>query len=120
LGIRKSNIVADSTTVAEYQAAFEATKLSIWLRDLIGELSVLEGPTTIWCDNQAAVKLSNSEDHKKRTKHVNVRFHFLREAVKDGTVELKHVSGQENPADMFTKPLPSVKLKNCCELLNLK
>jgi len=117
---RKSNIVADSTTVAEYQAAFEATKLSIWLRDLIGELSVLEGPTTIWCDNQAAVKLSNSEDHKKRTKHVNVRFHFLREAVKDGTVVLKHVSGLENPADMFTKPLPSVKLKNCCELLNLK
>jgi len=102
---RKSNIVADSTTVAEYQAAFETTKQSIWLRDLIGELSILDGPTIIWCDNQAAVKLFNSEDHKKRTKHVNVRFHFLREAVRDGIVVLKHISGQDNPEDIFTKPL---------------
>lgn len=79
---RKSSIVADSTTVAELQAAYEASKQAIWIRDLMKELMTsLEGPTMLYCDNEAAVKLSKTEEIKKKTKHVNVRFNFLRQAV---------------------------------------
>lgn len=118
---RKSTIVADSTTVAELQAAYEALKQAIWIRDLMKELMTsLEGPTMLYCDNEAAVKLSKSEEIKKKTKHVNVRFNFLRQAVGENIVEVKHICGTENPADMLTKPLSRPKLLNCCNILNIE
>ena len=115
---RKSTIVADSTTVAELQAAYEASKQAIWIKDLMKELMTSsEKPIIIYCDNEAAVKLSKSEEIKKKTKHVNVRFNFLRQTVGDNNVEVKHIAGTENPADMLTKPLPHAKLLHCCNLL---
>lgn len=118
---RKSTIVADSTTVAELQAAYEASKQAVWIRDLMKELMTsFEGPTILYCDNEAAVKLSKFEEIKKKTKHVNVRFNFLRQAVGDNNVEVKHIAGTENPADILTKPLSYAKLLHCCNLLNIE
>ena len=85
-----------------------------WLRGLIHEFllvhvdstiqSRLES-TTLFCDNQAAITLSNSQKHHQRTKHMNVRFHYLRDLVNDNVILMQWISTQFQQADLFTKPL---------------
>lgn len=64
-----------------------------------------EGCTTVMCDNNSTIKLSKNPVMHGRSKHIDVRFHFLRDLTKDGEVELVHCGTQEQVADLMTKPL---------------
>lgn len=63
------------------------------------------GSTTVFCDNSSTIKLSKNPVMHGRCKHIDVRFHFLRDLTKEGTVELVHCGSQEQIADIMTKPL---------------
>uniref|UniRef100_A0A5S6Q053 Reverse transcriptase Ty1/copia-type domain-containing protein n=1 Tax=Trichuris muris TaxID=70415 RepID=A0A5S6Q053_TRIMR len=102
---QKQKGVALSTTEAEYVAASEAAKELIWLKNLYDELAVVQPKPTLFVDNMGAVKLSKNPEFHKRTKHIAVRFHFVREKWKEGELDVQHIGGEHRKADILTKAL---------------
>jgi hypothetical protein len=117
---KKQNIVSLSSTEAEYVAQTHAAKEAIWLRRFISEMSGGdEKPLTISCDNQGAIALAKDNKFHARTKHIDLRYHFIREAVEDGNINVKYVPTDDNVADIFTKALPRPKFERMVKLLGL-
>lgn len=117
---RKQSIVATSTTDAEYVAMCETAKEVIWTRQLLEDLGINQKNATILhCDNVAAKLLIKNPVYHKRTKHIDVKFHYTREQVKNGLIEVQHIESSNQLADIFTKNLPRDKFKFNCSLLNL-
>ncbi|KAK2452968.1 putative mitochondrial protein [Trifolium repens] len=111
---KKQPIVTLSTTEAEFVAAASCACQGIWLRNVLDFLKQKQqGCTIIYCDNSSSIKLSKNPVMHGRCKHINVRFHFLRNLTKDGVIELVHCKTDEQLADLFTKPL---KLESFCKL----
>lgn len=103
---KKQPVVSLSTTEAEFITAASGACQVIWLQRVLGSLGKNEDKTTIiHCDNSTAIKLSKNPVMHGRSKHIDVRFHFLRELTKSGTVELVHCNTKEQVADIMTKPL---------------
>nr|GEZ78195.1 retrotransposon protein, putative, Ty1-copia subclass [Tanacetum cinerariifolium] len=113
------HVVAFSTTEAEYMAFTEAVKEDIWLRGLLEELGVELNIVAVNCDNQGAIHLSRNHIFCERTKHINVRYHFIREVLEAKTVKVLKVGTERNIADALTKVVPGRKLQHCLELLNV-
>jgi hypothetical protein len=72
----------------------------------------------VFCDSQSAIHLTKNQMYHERTKHINVRYHFLREVVTQGDIIVKKIA-VENLVDMLTKPLIIVKFKHCLGLINV-
>jgi hypothetical protein len=103
---RKQPVVTLSTTEAEFIAAASCACQGVWLRRILEKLGHVQGMcTTIYCDNSSAIKLSRNPVLHGRSKHIDVRFHFLRELTRDGVVELMYCNTQEQVSDIMTKPL---------------
>ncbi|KAL4354472.1 hypothetical protein GQ457_06G022430 [Hibiscus cannabinus] len=75
--------------------------------------------TVIHVDNKSAIELAKDLVNHERSKHIDVRFHFIRDHVKGGNVELVHVASQDQVADIFTKPLPKVLLDKCKKMIGM-
>lgn len=104
---RKQPLIALSTAEAEYIAPTTVARELLYLQLLIEELyTKLPLPTPIYCDNQAAIALASKPKSQARTKHIDIRFHFVRRHVKDGTFTLLYCPTDDNVADAFTKALP--------------
>ena len=106
----KQKCVADSTMEAEYVAASEAAKEAVWLRNFIMDLDVIPGlprTITIYCDNNGAVANSKEPRVHKATKHIERKYHLIREIVKRGEVAVAKIASEDNLADPFTKALPA-------------
>jgi hypothetical protein len=103
---KKQPIVTLSTREAEYVAASSCVCHSLWLRKLLKEINFSqEKATNIRVDNKSAIVLAKNPVHHERSKHIDVRFHFIREHVKNGDVEMTHVASRNQVADIFTKSL---------------
>jgi hypothetical protein len=102
-----------SSMETEYAAVFEAVTEALWIRKQIEFIlqKPLEGPTTIYVDNEAAIKYSRSKELKGRLKHMNVKLHFTREKVESKEITLIHIYSKDNVADMMTKTIKGAKLK---------
>ncbi|GKA91517.1 zinc finger, CCHC-type containing protein [Tanacetum coccineum] len=94
-------------------------KEAIWLRGLLEELGVELNSVAVNCDNQGAIHLSRNHVFHERTKHINVRYHFIREVLEAKTVEVLKVGTEHNVADALTKVVPGHKLQHCLELLSV-
>ena len=107
----KQRIVALSSTEAEYVAVTDAMKEGNYLRQLLADMTGSKKQAIrLHADNQGAIALSKNAVHHKRTKHIDIRYHFIRYEVDNNIVHLVYVPSDNNIADMFTKPLPSSKL----------
>ena len=96
--------MALSTTEAEYIALSTATQEAVWIRSLLREWGFkMLMPTTIWSDNNGAIQLTYNPVHHKRTKHIEIKFHFIRDKVKSGDVVIDKVHTTEMLADVLTK-----------------
>lgn len=116
---RKQSIVALSSTEAEYIAAATATKELIWLQTIISELGyTLSQPSIIYSDNQSSIALSANPKHHERSKHIDIRFHFLREKVSNKILKLEYTPTARMWADILTKSLPKDKHYACLQGLN--
>jgi len=105
-------VVALSTTEAEYVAATHATKEATWLCAFLGELTEPSlNPTMLYCDNQVAITLSLDNHFHASMKHIDILFHFIHEAVENGTITLIYFPTATMTADIFTKPLPCLKIE---------
>ncbi|GKC23544.1 retrotransposon protein, putative, ty1-copia subclass [Tanacetum coccineum] len=92
---------------------------AIWLRGLLEELGVVLNTVAVNCDNQCAIHLSRNHVFHERTKHINVRYHFIREVLEAKTVKVLKVGTEHNVADALTKVVPGRKLQHCLKLLNI-
>ena len=117
---RRQTSVALSTTEAEFVAASEATKEVIWLTRLLNEISMLVAIPVLKVDNVSALKLVKNPAFHKHTKHIEVRHYFVREKYEEGQLTLEHIAGDEQVADIFTKPLMKTKFEFLRPLLGLR
>ena len=108
----KQSTVADSTTEAEYIAASEAAKEAAWIRKFITELGVvpsISDPIDLYCDNNGAMAQAKEPRSHQKSKHIQRRYHLIREIINRGDVKISRVSTDANVADPFTKPLAQPK-----------
>jgi hypothetical protein len=140
----KQNVVATSSTEAEYIACSEAAKEALWIRrldteikgtatplvqdryqhenDILDQIRALRittpntttptpqgNPQIILADNQGAIKLSKNPQHHSRSKHIDVKYHFIRNSYQNGLIELAYIPTAEMVADILTKALPREK-----------
>ncbi|KAG8474805.1 hypothetical protein CXB51_031510 [Gossypium anomalum] len=111
--------VALSTTEAEYMAITEACKEAIWLKGLFSELNEDLQISTVFCDSQSAIFLTKDQMFHERTKHIDVRYHFVRDIIARGDIVVSKISTHENLADMMTKSLPITKFEYCLDLVGV-
>lgn len=112
-------LVALSTTESEYMAVTEAAKEALWLKGLVKELGMDQGGVQLYCDSQSAIYLAKHQVYHARTKHIDVRFHKVRELIAMGDVILEKVHTSENAADMLTKTVTADKFRHCLDLVNV-
>ena len=102
----KQRAIALSSTEAEYYALTHALKEAIWMRIFCSLLKFpFTTPFPLFSDNQAALSLSTSESVSARSKHIDIKHHFIRSHIKDGSFSVNWIETSEMPADIFTKPL---------------
>ena len=118
---KKQELVTLSTTEAKYVASTHAAKELIWFWRLFGEVfRPLEHPVVLHSDNQSAIALAHSQGQfHARTKHIDIRWHFIRYSIENGSIELIYCPTEDMTADLLTKPLPSAQAKHFAHALGL-
>ena len=92
---------------------------AIWLQGLLDDLGVEQDLLKINCYSMSAIYLARNQVYHARTKHIDVRYHFVREILEEGDIELLKIHTSENPADMLTKVVSGVKFAHCKALLHV-
>jgi hypothetical protein len=113
-------VVALSTTKAEYVAATEASKEMIWLQRFMEELGKKQENNKLYCDSQSAIHLAKNSAFHSKTKHIQLRYHFIRSTLEDGQLKLEKIHTSQNPADMLTKGVTREKLSSCSVSVGLQ
>lgn len=103
---KKLNMVALSSTEAEYKALLEEAKDAVWLRQIMGELHLPIDTVKIFCDNQSAKAISKNPIQHFRTRHFRLAWHYVRDLQANGEVEVQFVRTAMQDADVLTKALP--------------
>lgn len=120
--VKKQKSVALSTMEAEYVALSEAIRELTYVKGQLRFMQFNEyvkDPTIIHCDNQSAILMCRNPMFHNRSKHVDIRYHYSREQVDRGNIEIIHLRSEDMIADIFTKPLSKSKHEDCVKLLNL-
>ncbi|XP_073138629.1 secreted RxLR effector protein 161-like [Henckelia pumila] len=112
-------VVAFSTTEVKFIAVTEAMKEAIWLRGFAAQHGIIQGQVEIHCDNQSAIHLAKHQVFHERSKHIDVNLYFVRDVTAQGTIVLKKIATEDNPADLLTKSLPLSKIKHCLNLVSV-
>ena len=102
---KKQNSVALSTTEAEYIAAGSCCAQALWMKQTLRDYGINLEQIPIKCDNTSAINLSKNPIQHSRTKHIEIRHHFLRDHVQKRDIALEFISTEKQLADIFTKPL---------------
>ncbi|KAK6122039.1 hypothetical protein DH2020_044210 [Rehmannia glutinosa] len=117
---KKQQVVARSSTEAEYRSMAVAITDLIWIQALFAELGIsIEAPTVLWCDNSSAISLASNPVFHQRTKHIEIDIHFIRDKVQDKVVDVRYVPSEAQLADILTKPLSLSRFQMLCSKLSL-
>ncbi|CAI5475165.1 unnamed protein product [Closterium sp. Yama58-4] len=110
----KQELIALSSAEAEYIALCSATKEGLYLRELLEEAKLAELPNfTLFCDNQSAIRIANKSGFANRTKHIALRYFFVKDEIEKGRLELSYCPTSEMAADYLTKKLGKQKFEYC-------
>nr|CAN63839.1 hypothetical protein VITISV_041358 [Vitis vinifera] len=107
----KQTLTASSTMEAEYVACYEACCHAMWMRNFVSALGVVDSisrPLKLFCDNSAAVAFSKNTRSISRSKHIDVKFYFVKEKVAESLIDIEHMSTKSMLADPLTKGLPII------------
>jgi hypothetical protein len=108
-----------SSTEAEYMALSDCSRQVIWIKQMFGEIGFDLKAIPICGDNQGLIFIASNPVIDRHSKHIPIRYNFIRDAITDGHVEVFYIEGTDNPADMFTKNLGYVKFEQCRSQLGL-
>jgi hypothetical protein len=104
---KKQSSVSLSTAEAEYIAAATCCTQVLWMKQTLTDIQVeYDEPIPIYCDNTSAISISKNPVMHSKTKHIPIKYHFLREQVAEKNIRVEYVGTKEQVADIFTKPLP--------------
>jgi hypothetical protein len=104
--VQRQSSVATSSMEAEFVSLASTVSELLWLKMLLAEIGVLhESPMTVFCDSQAAAAYADHATQHRRSKHIDIAFHFVRERIADGTIAVEWIPSQDMLADILTKPL---------------
>ena len=118
---KKEHSISLCSTEAEYKGCTNAAKEALWLRRLLEDLGLhQQAPTPLYCDNQSAIGLAKNPVFHARTKHISLQHHFIREQVEDKQVTLLYCKGENQVADILTKPLSKERFQFHCKILGLQ
>lgn len=120
-GSKRQPTVALSSTEAEYMALSSAVQEAMWLKQFGQDFDaeIKQQSVELQCDNQSAIKLAESDGYRARSKHIDVRHHYIREKIKDSTISIGHVSTDFMVADNLTKAVPRSKHSFCTSEMGL-
>ena len=116
---RLQKCVSTSTTEAEYIAAVDAGKEVLWMKNFLQELGMKQEKYVLFCDSQSAIHLAKNSSYHSRTKHIDVRYHWIRDVVSSKLLKLEKIHTDDNGSDMMTKILPNEKLQACCKVAGM-
>jgi hypothetical protein len=103
--------IVSSAGEAEYAALFAGAHHDASLRNILGDLGYPQPPTIIMCDNTCAIGIATDSIKQKRSKAIDMRFHWLRDRVRQGQFTISYIKSADNIADYFTKNLDPIKHK---------
>ena len=116
---QRQKCVALSTAESEYYAASHAVKELVWLKQLMKDLVAKCEDSILYMDNQSAIRLIKNPEFHKRTKHIDVMYHYIREKFENRIFNLTFVCTNDQLADVFTKPLAKEKFLHFRHLMKL-
>ena len=102
---KKQNSIATYTTEAEYIAAGCCASQILWIQQQLRDYGLNEEKTPIFCDKTSAIAITQNPNFHARTKHIDVRHHFIRDHVEKGNIEILKIGTEDQLVDIFTKPL---------------
>uniref|UniRef100_A0A1X7SF09 Reverse transcriptase Ty1/copia-type domain-containing protein n=1 Tax=Amphimedon queenslandica TaxID=400682 RepID=A0A1X7SF09_AMPQE len=118
---KNQSVVALSTSEAEYVALSTCAQEAIWLRRLLNSLNAVPpGPTIINEDNQGAIAIARNPIAHMRTKHIDIHYHFIREAIQDQVIKVCYCPSEDMIADLLTKPLSKGKFEALRDQMRIK
>ena len=113
----KQNCVSLSTAESEYIAAGSCCAQLLWMKQTLTDYGIHLKQVPLYCDNESAIKIANNLVQHSKTKHIEIRHHFLRDHVVKEDIDIIHVNTEEQLADIFTKPLDEKRFRKLrCEL----
>jgi hypothetical protein len=111
----KQQVVAMSSCEAEYIAASTASTQALWLARLLGDLLGRDtGAVELRVDSQSALALAKNPVFHERSKHIWMRYHFIRDCLAEGSIKARYISTKDQLADLLTKPLGKIKFLELC------
>ena len=116
---RLQRCVALSTTEAEFISITEACKELLWVKKFLQELGVVQDKYLLFMDSQSAIYLGKNSIFHSKSKHIDMGFHWIRDALDAKLLELAKIHTDDNGADMMTRALPRGKFEVCCEIFGL-
>ncbi|XP_065622786.1 secreted RxLR effector protein 161-like [Quercus suber] len=116
---KKHNSVSLSTAEAEYIAAASCCAQLLWMKKLLHDYGITQDTMCVYCDNTSAINLSKNPVQHSKSKHIEIRYHFIRDLVEERTVYLELINTENQKADIFTKPLDGPKFKSLCKTIGV-
>jgi hypothetical protein len=116
---KKQTFVALSTPEAEYVVAGQCCVQRLWMRKTLRDFGYNLSKVPLLCDNKSVIRLAYNPVEHSRTKHIDIRHHFLRDHQQRGDIEVCHISTENQLTDIFTKPLDEKRFCRLCSELNV-
>ena len=117
---QRQRLVTLSTTESEYVAAASAAKELCWIRKLLSGIGCgCASGSVLFVDNQSAIRLAKNPEYHKRTKNIDIRYHYIREQCATGEIEIKYVASEYQKADILTEALPRDRFMRLRDSLGL-
>jgi hypothetical protein len=116
----KQKTVSLSSTEAEYLALTTAIKEALWLKQLLFELNRKQEEITMYCDNKSTICLSKNPEFHSRTKHIDIRYHFIKEKITKKIIKIEYIPTDQMLADILTNALPRIKHYKALESLKIQ
>jgi hypothetical protein len=117
---KTQHLTSTSSTESEYRALSSSVKDVLWLQQILKCFDVVPRPFPVKSDNTGAIQASRNHTTTPHTKHIELHVHFLRERVQRSEVDITHIPGTDNPADLLTKPLPRSMLEEFRQRMGVK
>jgi hypothetical protein len=110
-----------SSAEAEYQAVVNASQEALWLRQILSEFGFQhQHPTSLWCDNQSAIKIAKDPVQHQRIKHIELHMHFIKKLIHDKVIEVLFCPTEDQVADIFTNSLIEEKFSKLRSMLGVQ
>jgi hypothetical protein len=119
MGFKETKLSTLSTAEAEYIAAGHCCTQLLWMRQTLRDYGYKLSKVPLLCDNESAIRITDNPVEHSRTKHIDIRYHFLRDHQQKGDIKIAYVDTQNQLADIFTKPLDEKTFSKLMNELNI-